>query len=716
MTDKDKTELQELKEQLTNQSMAGAEANAISTEDAFIEYASELLMNREIYDDIDTELMYRNTSKGMFIHGYSYNETEKVLSGIVVKFSNTNDLETIRQSEIEKLGKQCAKFISNIDNKNFIESLEDTDPGKILAEVLDEYKEKAVKFRVIVLTNYLLSDRVKRNKIKIDNIFDKKTSIEICDLERIMNIESTADDASEDFTVDLSEFTNENGLKTLEANSNSKDAYINSYLCVMPGTALSKLFDEYGQKLLESNVRTFLQFKGKVNAGIKKTLLRNPEDFFSYNNGLTVTASNAVLKKIDGELFITALDNMQIVNGGQTTSAIYFSPKEKGQQEGYDYRNIDLSKVFVQMKLTVINDKDKSEEIKANVAQFANSQNKIDASDLMSNHPLHRKLENHSRKHQVPIGDSDTSTPTKWFYERARGQYATKLRQLSSATKQKTFQYQNPKNQVFTKTDLTKYEATWMMMPHTVCLGAQKCLAEIGKQLMKDWEKDENSFEIPYYKDLIAKIILFRTTDRAIQYESDWYRKGGGGLKSQTIAYTIALLRHKLKGLGKDLDLNRIYENQNISDTLKAELLNLGKIVKASIEDIEFRNGAANPAEFCKRAATWEKFKKMLYKTDLLHKKDIIGTEDIRKKKEKAKSLNKASASVSSYDVVASIPPEKWLELLKFIANKYSKTDKRVKVIAKLSINNLKAITEFEDYGLALETLKQAENDGFILE
>ena len=710
MTSRDKAQLQEYKEKLTNQSMAGAEANALSTEDAFVKYATELLMNREIYDDIDIGLMYRNTNKAMFIHGYSYNETEKVLSGLVVRFSDTNDLETMSQTEFEKLGKQCAKFISNIDNEKFLDSLEDTDPGKGLAETLSQYKEKSIKFRVIVLTNYLMSDRVKRNKIKIDNIFGKKTSIEICDLERIMNIESTDDDTSENFTVDLSEFTSENGLKTLEANS--QDNHVKSYLCIMPGNTLSKLFEEYGQQLLESNVRTFLQFKGKVNAGIKKTLLRNPEDFFSYNNGLTVTASGAELKKIDGELFLTQLDNMQIVNGGQTTSAIYFSPKERGKQEGYDYRDIDLAKVFVQMKLTVINDKDKSEEIKANVAQFANSQNTIQASDLISNHPLHRKLENHSRKHEVPIGDTETSTPTKWFYERARGQYATKMRQLMNPTKQKTFQYQNPKNQVFSKTDLAKYEGTWMMMPHTVKLGAQKCLAEVGKILIKEWDKDENYFEIPYYRDVIAKMILFRATDRAIQYESGWYQKGDW--KAETVTYTIALLRHKLNGSGKDLNLNRIYENQNLSDSLKAELLNLGKTVKDNIQNIEFRGGAANPSEFCKRPAAWEKFKKIIYKPTLIDDDDTIDTEGIKKKKEKAKSLNEASANISSYDVVASIPPEKWLELLKFIADKYSKTDKRVKVIAKLSMNNLKAITEFEDYGLALETLKKAENDGVI--
>ena len=218
-------------------------------------------------------------------------------------------------------------------------------------------------------------------------------------------------------------------------------------------------------------MRTFLQFNNKVNRGLRKTLLKNPSDF-SYNNGLTVTASNIQVKNTNEQLYITNITDMQIVNGGQTTSAIYFAPREKGVQDGIDFRSIDLSKVFVQMKLTVINDKEKSEEIKENVARFANSQNKVQDSDLMSNHPLHRMIEKHSRNHQVPPGENNIRT--NWFYERARGQYQTKLRVFRTATDKKKFEAINPKSQVFSKTDLAKYENTWRMLPHIVKKGAQK--------------------------------------------------------------------------------------------------------------------------------------------------------------------------------------------------------------------------------------------------
>lgn len=48
---------------------------------------------------------------------------------------------------------------------------------------------------------------------------------------------------------------------------------------------------------MEKNVRTFLQFKGKVNKGIRKTLREEPDMFFSYNNGISTTAKDIEIKK-----------------------------------------------------------------------------------------------------------------------------------------------------------------------------------------------------------------------------------------------------------------------------------------------------------------------------------------------------------------------------------------------------------------------------------
>ena len=140
-----------------------------------------------------------------------------------------------------------------------------------------------------------------------------------------------------------------------------------AYLGVMPAQILSRIYDEFGQRLLEGNVRTFLDFRGGVNSGLRKTLVTEPDNFFAYNNGITLTAESAVVQH-DGDVTrIKSLKNLQIVNGGQTTAAIYFAPREKGGVKTANgeipYRSIDLSKVSVQMKLTIFEESEQEQSI-----------------------------------------------------------------------------------------------------------------------------------------------------------------------------------------------------------------------------------------------------------------------------------------------------------------------------------------------------------------
>ena len=141
------------------------------------------------------------------------------------------------------------------------------------------------------------------------------------------------------------------------------------------------------------------------------------------------------------------------------------------------------------MKLTVINDREKSDVMKAQIATFANSQNSIQQSDLVSNHPFHLNIETRSRKQLMPAGENGLQT--KWFYERARGQYSTQLRALTG-TQRSRFEGQYPKNQVFNKTDMAKFENTWRMKPHIVKKGAQANLKALGAEISRNLRKTKN--------------------------------------------------------------------------------------------------------------------------------------------------------------------------------------------------------------------------------
>ncbi len=720
----DHIELKAFKEDLLNLIHVAADVSGDFSESKFFDDITELLCEAGVYDDIQKDT-YINSRKGIRIDGWNWNKTERILSAVITKFSNDKELVSISKSEIEKLGKQSSRFIANMNDSKFRESLDVSDPALELAEEMSSYlsdrgidgeegfRPAVHKFRVIILTDYLLSERVNLGKLKIDNIHEKETFFEIWDLKRIRNLTLSGTE-SEPCDVNFSEICSEGGLPTLPANISETN--INSYICVMPGLVLRDLYDMYGQRLLESNVRTFLQFRGKVNQGMKSTLLQNPENFFAYNNGLTVTASDIELDNSTGQLMIKKLINMQIVNGGQTTSAIYFSPLSKGKQQGIDFRNIDLSKVFVQMKLTVIENDEDSEIIKSNVARYANSQNAIQAADLISNHPIHRAIEKQSRSVWAPPSES-TGVQTKWFYERARGQYQTKILAFRTPSKARNFQAENPRKQMFTKTDMAKYENTWRMRPWEVKLGAQGNLEKIGSVLIKEWDQNPDNFGIMFFKDLVAKAILFKTTDSAI-LKSEWYKENAG-LKAETSTYSIALLLYKLEKLGWRLNLKRIWETQKLSDSLINQILDLAKTVRTNLLDIDFRDGNANPSMFARKIIAWKKFKEIDYELKLISKDDLLTKDQENERQDANDELNEENAEIDIMKFCTDISDDEWSAIYEFLKLYLPKESKDMKTLNKFTLLSNPTMARKISYPFDYETAKRLRNiaidNGFII-
>ena len=158
-----------------------------------------------------------------------------------------------------------------------------------------------------------------------------------------------------------------------------------------------------------------------------------------------------------------SLKNLQIVNGGQTTSSIYYAFK----------KNIDISRIKVQMKLSVIEKKELIDKIIPEISRCANTQNKVDSADFSSNHKFHTTIEKISRRRSYkPQGQSYTNT--KWFYERTRGSYNDTRNKIMDRQKRKSFDAECPKKQMFVKTDLAAYVNSWNQKPFLVSLGPQK--------------------------------------------------------------------------------------------------------------------------------------------------------------------------------------------------------------------------------------------------
>ena len=371
-----------------------------------------------------------------------------------------------------------------------------------------------------------------------------------------------------------------------------QNLFVDAYLAIIPGITLAKIYKQYQQVLLEKNVRTFLQFKGKVNKQIRKTLREQPDMFFSFNNGISTTATEIETKEIDGMLYITRLYDWQIVNGGQTTASIAASLTDK---------EVDLSKVFVPMKISVIRDAEHDDELIKQISVSANSQTAIKNSDFSANDPYLVDLERFSRTEWVPNGNNKPFC--KWYFERTRGQYLDQLAQLTGFN-EKSFKIEYPKKQKVTKTDIAKYEAVWKQRPYDVCRGAEK-----NYQLfVEDIKREKPTISAVYFKNVISKGILFNTIDGIVK------SKNLGGYKANMNAYLMASISFLSGG---NLDLTYIWENQSVQKEVKEKVEQLIPIVWEHLTGgASGGNQSSNVGEWSKKPDCWSKLKLKLGEID----------------------------------------------------------------------------------------------------
>ena len=361
-----------------------------------------------------------------------------------------------------------------------------------------------------------------------------------------------------------------------------------TYLLAIPGEQLARIYDRWGARLLEQNVRVFLQALGAVNRGIRNTIEHEPEMFLSYNNGLAVTAESVEAQHGGDGLLITRIGNLQIVNGGQTTASLHAAYRKK----------VDLSRIYVQMKMTVI-PAENTMDVVPRISEYANSQNKVNAADFFSNHPFHVAMEGMSRRIFAPAREGQFRQ-TKWFYERARGQYRD-AQMKETGAKRKEFDLAFPKNQLFNKTDLAKYEMVWLMEPHIVSRGAQKNFAAFATKIGREWETHKASFGDLYFKEAVAKAILFRSTEKIVQAEP-WY---AGGYRANIVAYTLAKISYDLASQGYTFPFLDVWNSQELANEMVETVKTYAAKVHAVLTNAPSTH--SNITEWAKQPACWSK-------------------------------------------------------------------------------------------------------------
>ena len=589
----DMTELEQFSEEFFQDILQESE-NGGWKEDFFFDRFTDYLTDVGEFSEA-IRASYQPANGQLRVNGYCGDPLESRSTGdsdepltlglIILDFHQGGDLVTLGTRDMNVIFNRLMRYLSNALNPQWRRSLEASDPGFGLADLIATRWNRITKIRLYLLTNKTLSNRIDGKTA--GDYQGRSVVYSVWDIKRIFALTKAAT-GQEPLQVRF----DEKPLHPLRALlASTKDAKNTVYLAAIPGNDLAHIYDRWGARLLEQNVRVFLQARSNVNKGIKRTLEGEPELFFSFNNGLTATAEHAETETTSDGLNILSLDNLQIVNGGQTTASIYAA-----------YRaDKDLSKVFVQMKLSIVDPKE-AEDLVPRISEYANSQNKVSQADLFANHPFHARMEKFSRRILAPAQEGSFNQ-TKWFYERARGQYGDAQACLTRGER-KAFLAEYPKNQKFAKTDLAKYAMVWTDKVYFVNRGAQKNFAEFAKDIADAWAENDLQFNEHYYKTLIAQKIIWDATEKIIP-QMEWYE--AGGYRAQHVVLTIGLIAEATRQYKKKVDFERIWNAQSLDDSFRTVIRQAADAVHPVL--MNPAQGYRNISEWAKQPRCWETVK-----------------------------------------------------------------------------------------------------------
>lgn len=650
------------------------------TKDDFL--TSIMLEYLEEAGEVTDSIMCPFRSHGLQLNAYAIDEDFSSLDLFVCIYSDSDSPKSVSQTDVDAAIKRAIQLYQKAMNDLYTSFEKDNDTYEF-AITVNKQKDTIKTVRICALTNGL----VKPIPFKSITIGNAEISFVIWDIDRLYRCVSSGKMRE---TIEI-DFEEKYGV-TVPCIENSISDKYSVYLAIISGKLLASLYDEFRDRLLEKNVRSFLQVKGAVNKGIRDTLRDEPDMFLAYNNGISVTAESVeIVRDENGKPSIRSIRDMQIVNGGQTTASIFNARHDKKIAA-------DLSKVFVQMKLSVITSPEDMDEIVPRISAFANTQNKVQVADFSANDPYHRRIEELSRTIWTPVQGG--MKPVNWFYERARGQYADMLSRETTTLRRKQFKETHP---VFTKTDLAKYENTWDQLPYFVSEGAQKNFRRFTLRV------NEHRSLLPdekYYQNLIAKAILFRRTEKLVQQQQY------GGYRANIVTYSLAYLSYKT---AQRIDLERIWKEQSLSMELESAITAISAIVR---DVIISPPGGANVGEWCKKEKCWNIVKECEYViSDALQAELVEVVYDTTKSAPTNSIESLTEEDQRLIDETASVSPETW-----FALSRWAKETNNFQPWLRSMLFSVGSLTgrgrkpSIKQSRHAMKALKDAKEKGFTAE
>ncbi|MBZ9801203.1 AIPR family protein [Mesorhizobium sp. ES1-6] len=510
------------------------------------------------------------------LNGYAVSDEADQVDLFVTLYSEADTVQTISDSEVVKAAEQCLKFLGSSADGRLVKAIDPSDDAYEFSLTIRDCYADLELVRVYVLTDR----QAKTRTFKPRDVAGKSVRLEVMDIERLHRHWSEGKPRDE-LVASFEELCGSPLPCVYVPGENEEYDYA---LTAIPANALRMLYDRYGARLLEANVRSFLSQTGKVNKGIRDTLRDTPERFMAYNNGIVLIADEAGLGPAgDSSTGLAWLKGMQIVNGGQTTASIYFTKRK--------FPETDLSRVRVPAKVIILHrhDPEAEEILIGDISRYANSQNAVKVSDLSANKPFHVELEKLALSTYCPDGIG------RWFYERAAGSYNVMLaREGTTPARLRQIRDALPPARKIGKTDLAKYIQAWSGRPHIVSLGSQK---NFERFMAEPETTTAGSLDVPGYKKLIAQAILFKATQKVV-------RNGGFSQAQANItAYTVAYLAEKNRSR---LSLESIWQRQSVSPQLSSFISELASRMNEVL--VQTARGA-QVSEWAKKEECWDKVK-----------------------------------------------------------------------------------------------------------
>jgi hypothetical protein len=582
-----------------------------NSEEAFSELCFEMLSDTLFLPDFQHSYYFleEKNNQNLKINGFALSEGEDILSLFISDIGSYVIAENMDKKNLILNFKQLYRVLNYVIRVNN----QDVPKSHILSGLNSRFQEE-LKENLNQINLYLLTNKnaVNRKEVKSVEVIAEKDldgaidfNIRVVDLEELERLYKN----NQSIDIEVSKYSDKPLLIMVP---NILNLSYRSAISILPGNFLFNIYKEFGSRLLEKNVRSFLSLNKKVNKGIENTLINDPDMFLAYNNGLCVTVSNFELND-DGS--VKFFKDFQIVNGGQTTSTIFFAKLKQKKQLNY---KIDLDRVNVMTKITRIGRNIDSTKIQATISKNSNLQSAVIESDLSSNDEYLVTIHTYSKKYRSPF------TNDYFYFERTRGQYNLE----SSLSKNKAFVNLFPKNQVFNIVDITfiYYLGFSNYIEPFNSVSSKEKRHPIFKKLMKDEVKiiDED-----YYFNLMGLYILYKKFDSL-------YGKGDssiGKIKKNVVAYGIALIQKDLASHNETIDFIDIWRsgiNADYDMVIKGYLQYLNDFLISNYDD-------GRLDEACKKESTWNSVHSNFSKSEL---KNVIQIFTVCKKKKSKVSLS----------------------------------------------------------------------------